>query len=61
MANRVLKPKISIVLGTYNRILMLKGCIDSIRENYISVPYETIVIDAQLDTVFSRVLALFDE
>ena len=45
MGNKVFKPKISIVLGTYNRLLMLQKCIDSIRHNNITIPYEMIVID----------------
>ncbi len=45
MGNRTFKPKISIVLGTYNRLLLLQKCIDSVRYNNITVPYEMIVID----------------
>jgi glycosyltransferase involved in cell wall biosynthesis len=45
MGNKAFKPKISIVLGTYNRLFLLKKCIDSVRYNNITVPYEMIVID----------------
>ena len=38
-------PKISIVLGTYNRLHFLKAAIESIRNNGITIPYECIVID----------------
>jgi glycosyltransferase involved in cell wall biosynthesis len=44
--NRV---EISIVIGTYNRKKMLINCIESIRSNGITVPYETIVIDGGSD------------
>jgi glycosyltransferase involved in cell wall biosynthesis len=37
--------EISIVIGTFNRKEMLIHCIESIRSNGITVPYETIVID----------------
>lgn len=43
------KPKISIVLGSYNRKPFLKEAIKSIRENGISVPYEIVVIDGGSD------------
>lgn len=36
---------ISIVIATFNRKRMLINCIESIRSNGITVPYETIVID----------------
>jgi glycosyltransferase involved in cell wall biosynthesis len=39
------KAAISIVIGTFNRKQMLINCIESIRSNGITVPYETIVID----------------
>ena len=39
------KPEISVVLGTYNRLTFLKAAIESVRDNGIVVPYETIVID----------------
>ena len=38
-------PTISIVLGSYNRKSFIKKALKTIRENYISVPYEIIVID----------------
>ena len=38
-------PTISIVLGSYNRKSFIKNALKTIRENYISVPYEIIVID----------------
>ena len=38
-------PVISIVLGSYNRLQVLKQAIKSIRNNGIAVPYEIIVID----------------
>jgi len=38
-------PEISVVLGTYQRLPLLKTVIDSIRSNGISAPYEIIVID----------------
>jgi glycosyltransferase involved in cell wall biosynthesis len=37
--------EISIVIGTFNRKRMLINCIESIRSNGITVPYEMIVID----------------
>lgn len=43
------KVKISIVIGTYNRKRMLVNCIESIRNNGISVPYEIIVVDGGSD------------
>lgn len=42
---RMLKPIISIVLGSYNRKPFLKKAIRTIRENGLTVPYEIIVID----------------
>jgi len=36
---------ISIVIGTFNRKKLLINCIESIRSNGITVPYEIIVID----------------
>ena len=39
------QPAISIVLGTYRRLPLLKKAIDSIRKNGISAPYEIVVID----------------
>lgn len=39
------RPAVSIVLGTYNRLPILKKVIKSIRNNGICVPYEIIVID----------------
>ncbi len=41
----MLKPIISIVLGSYNRKSFLKQTIRTIRENRISVPFEIVVID----------------
>jgi len=41
----MLKIKISIVIGTFNRKRMLTNCIGSIRKNAITVPYEIIVVD----------------
>ncbi len=41
----MLKPSISVVLGSYNRKSFLKKAIRTIRENGISIPYEIIVID----------------
>ena len=40
-----MKAKVSIVLGSYNRLPFLKGAIQSIRDNRITVPYEIIVVD----------------
>ena len=37
--------EISVVIGTFNRNKMLINCIESIRSNGITVPYEMIVID----------------
>jgi GT2 family glycosyltransferase len=37
--------KVSVVLGSYNRLPFLKGSIQSIRDNGISVPYEILVVD----------------
>lgn len=37
--------EISIVIGTFNRKQMLINCIESIRSNGITVPYEMIVVD----------------
>ena len=45
----MVKPIISIILGTYNRKSFLKETIKSIRNNNISVPYEIIVIDGGSD------------
>ena len=39
------RPEISIVLGSYNRLAFLKAVIGSIRDNGITVAYETIVVD----------------
>lgn len=39
------KPIISVVLGSYNRKRLLRLCIESIRKNGITVPYEIIVVD----------------
>ena len=39
------KPQISIILGTYNRLSMLQRCIESVRCNDITLPYEIIAID----------------
>ena len=39
------KPEISVVLGSYNRLVFLKAAIESIRDNGITAPYETIVVD----------------
>jgi len=39
------KPKISIVLGTYNRLKFLKLFLDSLRKEMNGFPYETIIID----------------
>ena len=38
-------PQISVVLGSYNRRRFLKAAIESVRDNGIEVPYETIVVD----------------
>jgi GT2 family glycosyltransferase len=40
-----MKAKVSIVLGSYNRLPFLKGSIQSIRDNGIIDPYEIIVVD----------------
>ncbi len=45
MTGQNAKPRISIVLGSYNRFAMLTECIESIRSNGVDVPYEIIVID----------------
>jgi len=45
MGVAIVRPEISIVLGSYNRKWLLKLCIQSIRENGITVPYEIIVVD----------------
>jgi glycosyltransferase involved in cell wall biosynthesis len=37
--------EVSIVLGSFNRLSLLKSTIKSVRENNITVPYEVIVID----------------
>lgn len=39
------KAKLSIVIGTYNRRILVQNCIRSIRMNGIALPYEIIVID----------------
>jgi len=39
------KFEISIALGAYNRKWLVKLCIQSIRDNGITVPYEVIVVD----------------
>jgi GT2 family glycosyltransferase len=39
------KPVISIVLGSFNRRRLLKAAIESVRDNFITVPYEIIVVD----------------
>lgn len=41
----MLKPDISLVLGSYNRQWLLELAIESVRQNGISVPYEMIVVD----------------
>jgi glycosyltransferase involved in cell wall biosynthesis len=41
--------EISIVIGTFNRKNMLVNCIESIRSNDITVPYEMIVVDGGSD------------
>src|SRR4030042_1642478 len=41
----VRRAEISIVIGTFSRKKMLVNCIESIRNNGISVPYEMIVVD----------------
>ena len=38
-------PKISTVIGSYNRLPMLKLCIDAIRKELVNVDYEIIVVD----------------
>lgn len=38
-------PKVSIVLGSYNRKAFLRATIESIRDNGIAGPYEIIVVD----------------
>ncbi|MBI9048062.1 MAG: glycosyltransferase [Anaerolineaceae bacterium] len=40
-----MKPEVSILLGSYNRLNFLRSAIKSIRLNNISTPYEIIVID----------------
>ena len=45
----MIKPIISIVIGSYNRRPFLESTIESIRHNNISVPYEIIVIDGGSD------------
>jgi len=40
-----MKPIISIVLGTYNRLKFLKLFLNSLRKEMNSFPYETIIID----------------
>lgn len=39
------KPKISVVIGTYNRLNLLILCIESIREELSNIDYEIIVVD----------------
>lgn len=39
------RTKVSLVLGSYNRKRFLKAAIASIRNNGITVPYETIIVD----------------
>ncbi|QBF81869.1 glycosyltransferase [Shewanella maritima] len=38
-------PKISMVIGSYNRLPMLKLCIDAVREELKDTSYEIIVVD----------------
>jgi GT2 family glycosyltransferase len=38
-------PKVSIVLGSYQRLAFLRATIESVRDNGITVPYEIIVVD----------------
>jgi GT2 family glycosyltransferase len=40
-----MKPRISIVMGSYNRRPFLQKAIDSVRNNGIRFPYETIVVE----------------
>src|ERR1700731_426776 len=39
------KPIVSVVLGTYNRLLFLEATIASIRASQFDRPYEIIVVD----------------
>jgi glycosyltransferase involved in cell wall biosynthesis len=39
------KVRVSIVIGSYNRRTFLQKAIDSVRDNGIGFPYETIVVD----------------
>src|SRR5688500_1396629 len=39
------KSLLSIVIGSYNRGQFLRKTVDSIRGNYIRVPYEIIIVD----------------
>jgi GT2 family glycosyltransferase len=38
-------PKVSIVLGSYQRLAFLRAAIESVRDNGITGPYEIIVVD----------------
>jgi hypothetical protein len=38
-------PEISVVLGSYNRRRFLHATLESLRDNGVAVPYETIVVD----------------
>jgi GT2 family glycosyltransferase len=38
-------PKVSVVLGSYNRKAFLRRAVDSVRDNGITGPYEIIVVD----------------
>jgi len=40
-----MNPKVSIVLGSYNRHAFLKAALESVRNNGIGFPYEIIVVD----------------
>ncbi len=42
---QTVRPKVSIVLGTYNRLEFLQATIASVRASQISVPCEIIVVD----------------
>lgn len=39
------KNMVSVVIGSYNRLNLIKKTIDSVRSNNIKVPYEIIVVD----------------
>ena len=41
----MIKPLVSVVLGSYNRFTFLKAAIESIRQNGITIPFEIVVID----------------